>query len=509
VKLSAQLTRLPSGAPGTPFANSNSDGGATPPSRLTTANPTLVNPLPNASASSPSLPHPAHIPSPPSLLRETNSAARFASFARAIQLHSLFWLVAANLVGLLLATELLYPAIGDALAPLTYGRWMPLHLDWQLYGWCSLPLVGALVAWFSPPSPFDLRPSAFPPSLVTGHWSLATPQRALRTALALWSIALAAGGLSWLLGETSGKLFLDWHGWARPLLPLAMSVLWTVLASLAWWHHTRFSRTGLTARIAFLLVLLAIPAALYWSAGDDVYPSVNPDSGGATGASLLGSTLGIIAIFGLLPAFLGIRATNTHRSAHRAFWAFFAFSCAAFAAIDHGHASHHAAGQIIGLAVLLGWLPLTWIYFRRFDWTPATRPWLVAAFGWWTLLVITGLITFLPGYSEQFKFTHGLVAHAHLAMAGLVTSVHVAILNELRPARPLRTGFVLWQSACALYVTAMLILGSQESAHAAELFRSESWTQALLTLRLLAGLAMTAASLRWLREAFRPAPATQ
>ncbi len=452
---------------------------------------------------------------------------------RALQLHSLLWLVAANLVGLLLATELLYPEIGDALAPLTYGRWMPLHLDWQLYGWCSLPLVGALTAWLTPfptgsvggppaspttsahsPSSFDLRPSDFPSSsalqpssfpspLVTGHWSLVIPQRALHTALALWSLALGLGGLSWLSGETSGKLFLDWHGWARPLLPLAMTALWTALAARLWWFREKFSRPGLLARAAFLLVLLAVPSALYWSAGNDVYPSVNPHSGGATGASLLGSTLGIVALFGLLPAFLGIRSTDTRSAPTRAFWAFFAFSCAAFAALDHGHASHHAAGQIIGLTLLLGWLPIAWLYFRRFAWTPASRPWLAAAFAWWSLLVVTGLLTFLPGYSERLKFTHALVAHAHLAMAGLVTSVHVVILNELRPARPLRGGFVLWQSACALYVAAMLILGWQENAHADELFRSETWTQLLLAARLLAGLAMTAASLRWLLTAFR------
>jgi cytochrome c oxidase cbb3-type subunit I len=481
VKTISEAARATTRVCGTP-----SDGGAASPPRFTVANRTTTNLSNNAPR------HPALSVSP--------AAHRFAPFARAVHLHSLFWLAAANAVGLLLSVELMYPVIGDALAPFTYGRWIPLHLDWQLYGWCSLPLVGALFAWFSPETS-SLRP------LVTGHWSLVIPQVSIRVSLSLWSAALALGGLSWLTGETSGKLFLDWHGWARPLLPLAMSALWTVLASLAWWHRAHFSCAGLPARIAFLLLLVAIPAALYWSAGDTIYPSVNPHSGGATGASLLGSTLGIIGIFGLIPAFLGIRATNTHRGVHRAFWAFFVFSCAAFAIIDHGHASHHAAGQIIGLSLLLGWLPLTWLYFRRFAWTPATRPWLAAAFGWWTLLVITGLITFLPGISEQLKFTHGLVAHAHLAMAGLVTSLHVALLNELRPAHPLRTGFALWQSACAVYVTAMLILGWREGAHTGELFRSESWTQALLAIRLLAGVAMAAVSLRWLRVAFRPEPA--
>ncbi len=477
MKTSSQLTRLPPGAPGTPLAKN-------------------LSPTSHGDIALPYPPHSPHSPSQPSLLRETSSVLP-APTARAFQLHSLFWLAAANLVGLLLAAELLYPALGDALAPLTYGRWMPLHLDWQLYGWCALPRVAALTAWLTPSVPRQ-----------RSTFNLQLPQRTVHAALWLWSLALALGGVSWLSGETSGKLFLDWHGWARPLLPVAMTALWTVLAARLWWFRQNFSRPGLLARAAALLVLLAVPSALYWSAGDDVYPSVNPDSGGATGASLLGSTLGIIALFGLLPAFLGIKATNTHRSAHRAFWAFFAFSCAAFAAIDHGHASHHAAGQIIGLSLLLGWLPLTWFYFRRFDWTPASRPWLAAAFAWWTLLVVTGLLTFLPGYSEKLKFTHALVAHAHLAMAGLVTSLHVAILNELRPARPLRTGFVLWQSACALYVTAMLILGSQESAHAAELFRSETWTQLLLAARLLAGLAMTAASLRWFTHALHREPAS-
>ncbi|ATC64165.1 hypothetical protein CMV30_09465 [Nibricoccus aquaticus] len=467
MKTSSQLTRLPPGAPGTPLAK---------------------NPAPPSEGRD----NAPHCPSDsPSLLRETSSVLP-APTARALQLHSLFWLVAANLVGLLLAAELLYPDLGDALAPLTYGRWMPLHLDWQLYGWCSLPLIGALTAWLTPSDHSQLSTI-----------NLQLPQRAVQGALWLWSLALALGGASWLSGETSGKLFLDWHGWARPLLPLAMTALWTVLAARLWWFRQNFSRPGLLARAAFLLILLAVPSALYWSAGDDVYPSVNPHSGGATGASLLGSTLGIVAIFGLLPAFLGIRPTDTRSGPHRAFWAFFAFSCAAFATLDHGHASHHAAGQIIGLSLLLGWLPIAWLYFRRFAWTPASRPWLAAAFVWWSLLVVTGLLTFLPGLSERLKFTHGLVAHAHLAMAGLVTSVHVVILNELRATRPLRTGFVLWQSACALYVTTMMILGWQENTHASELFRSETWTQFLLAARLLAGLAMTTVSLRWLLTASR------
>ena len=40
---------------------------------------------------------------------------------------------------------LVHPQLGDALGEYTYGRWAALHLNWQLYGWCSLPLVGVLL----------------------------------------------------------------------------------------------------------------------------------------------------------------------------------------------------------------------------------------------------------------------------------------------------------------------------------------------------------------------------
>lgn len=53
---------------------------------------------------------------------------------------------------------------------------------------------------------------------------------------------------------------------------------------------------------------------------------------------------------------------------------------------------------------------------------------------------MSGWLTFLPGIPERLKFTNGLVAHAHLAMAGVVTSVNGMILNQLDPARPLRRG---------------------------------------------------------------------
>lgn len=395
------------------------------------------------------------------------------------------WLVAANAVGVLLAAELVWPALGDALAPFTYGRWMPLHLDWQLYGWCSLPLVGALLFWC-----FDGRhPRA------AAH---------ARVAFAAWSLALALGGAAWLGGVTSGKLFLDWSGWTRAALPAAMVVLWTVCAAHAWWRRGAGGGAD-RLRAAMLAGLVFVPGLLYWAEGRDVYPPVNPDSGGATGASLLGSTLGILMIYGLLPTMLRVAKKPEGRppggvfsAGGSWFWRAAAVSWAAYAAIDHGNASHHAAGQVAGLALLLAWVPLAWMYFGGFEWSRAARPWLAAAFVWWLLLVATGLLTFAPGFSERLKFTNGLVAHAHLAMAGLVTSVNFAILRQLDPAEEPRGNFGLWQGACAAHVAVLLAMGWAERDRAGELFRSEDWTQAGYAARLAAGALMLAASVRWL-----------
>ena len=165
--------------------------------------------------------------------------------AQAVRRHALGWLVAANLVGLWLAALLLWPRLGDATAPLSYGRWMPLHLNGQLYGWCALPLVGVLMKWI----------------LVTAHPRVVTHAQ---VALAAWTLALAAGGLSWLGGVTSGKLFLDWHGWARPLLPMAMLVLWTVLAAHLWWGRRDGPVGRWWAKAAVLAALVAVPPLMWW-----------------------------------------------------------------------------------------------------------------------------------------------------------------------------------------------------------------------------------------------------
>ena len=97
-----------------------------------------------------------------------------------------------------------------------------------------------------------------------------------RAALVLWSLALTVGAVSWLQGNSSGKLFLDWSGFPRIFFSLAIVFLWSVLAiayALAWREpHNRSLRVR-AAKLLGLAVLLLVPFVLYIASDP---PSIRP-----------------------------------------------------------------------------------------------------------------------------------------------------------------------------------------------------------------------------------------
>ena len=262
--------------------------------------------------------------------------------------HSIGWLYVANLIGVWLAILLLYPAAGRWLGEWSYGRWTAVHLNFQLYGWMALPLV----AWAIRIYRADRGPTA--------EWS--------RVALMLWSIALALGGLWWLNGNSSGKLFLDWSGFVRVFYPLTILFLWVVLV-IAYKHAWRDSDQGYPAlrvsKIAGLVLLLLVPFAIYVASSPTLYPAVNPDTGGPTGASQLESTLIIVLILFLLPYGLTHRK-STGRKTVIAAWAILLMEALLCLALGRQDVSHHRPAQFISLGSLLVWVPLIPAYFNAF-----------------------------------------------------------------------------------------------------------------------------------------------
>lgn len=417
---------------------------------------------------------------------------------RAVARHALTWLATANGVGLLLATLLLAPRLGDLLVPLTYGRWATVHLDLELYGWGALPLVGLLFRLYLGPRELGLG----------------------RLALGLWSLALVAGTVSWLRGGSGGKPFLDWSGPANFAFVAAQLGLAAVLGVGLWRARgvvagaagvRRYSPWAWRGKVALWLVLLSVPWWLALGESAATFPPINPASGGPTGVSLLGSTLGVIWIFVAAPAFL---ALERRRPSPRSEWIVgaLALHTVAFLLLDHGERSHRDALEQLALASLVVWAFLLPRFYAAFAWPPSTRRWRLAFLVWGGLLLATAVATFRPGILDRLKFTDGLVAHAHLAMAGmmsafgmllLVASVSDGLAERLVAWQP----FSLWQAGCALQILVLVAAGWIEGVDPGvgweALPGDLTPISVLYSLRWLGGASMLLASFLWWRAASR------
>ncbi len=424
---------------------------------------------------------PAGLPEPPQF-----SPRRAAGVLETAALHSLAWLYAANLIGVWLAVLLLFPNAGRWLGEWSYGRWTPVHLNFQLYGWMALPLVAWAMRIYG----------AHRAAIAT--WSHA--------ALVLWSLSLTVGAVSWLSGTTSGKLFLDWSGFARILFVLSILFLWCVLAIACarTWSQPGNRRLGLrAAKLLGLGLLLLVPFVLYIASSPDLYPAVNPDTGGPTGASQLESTLGIVLILLLLPYGLTRRNPSGRRWV-LASWLLFVLEALLCLALGRADVSHHRPAQFFSLASLLAWVPLVPAYFSAFEWPQNTRLWRRATLAWWALLVPSGWLFFLPGILDRLKFTDGLVAHSILAMAGFVSSLLVLILGVLLGENAdvfnSRWAFIAWHGGAMGYVVLFVFAGWHEGGDPAFTIVPGPARNILYFVRLILGIAMTAASAQWFHQ---------
>ncbi len=403
--------------------------------------------------------------------------------------HALFWLVFANTVGVLLAILLLAPGLNRQLGEWTYGRWMMVHMNLELYGWASLPLVGFLFRVYGA----DRRAIA--------QWC--------RPVLWVWSAALCIGSYSWLSGHSSGRLFLDWSGYARVLFSTALFTLWLLLgyAAIAGWRKSeRMDIAAAVAKLAGLVFLLAVPFLIYAKSGPGAYPAVNPDTGGPTGTSQLESSLAIVLVLLMLPFGIARRKLQPLKTILIA-WIVFAVEAALCAVLSRGDISHRHPAQFLSLASLLVWLPLVPLYYSAFEWHANTRIWRVAFMAWWGALVVTGWLFFLPGVLDHFKFTDGLVGHSFVAMAGFASSLlifaMVQMLGEGGWIFNSTRSFWLWNLGVAAYVALMTIAGWFEGSDPAFTIVPGAARDVLYTLRLLTGILMLLASLDWLNDATR------
>lgn len=401
--------------------------------------------------------------------------------------HSLLWLVVANAIGAMLAVLLLFPALNRLLGEWTYGRWMMVHMNLELYGWTALPLVGFLFRVYGADR---------------GRLALWC-----RPALWAWSAALIVGSISWLSGYSSGKLFLDWSGYAGLVFPAALLALWLLLLVALMkgqFDRRKTTRVATAAKLAGLLVLLAVPFAIYLAANPNLYPAVNPDTGGPTGASQLESSLAIVLILLLLPFGITRRREEPSKSI-AAGWIVLIAESLLCSAMSRADVSYRQPVQYLSLGLLMVWLPLTPAYYAAFEWNESTRRWRQAFLWWWATLVITGWIMFLPPVLDRFKFTDALVGHSFIATAGFTSSLLIFVMVQLLGEgawifNRLRS-FYVWQAAVVGYIVVMSAAGCYEAADPSFTIVPGLARDILYSIRLLTGILMLLASLDWLADA--------
>lgn len=388
--------------------------------------------------------------------------------------HSLGWLVFGNAVGLYLALLLIEPRLQAG--TLTYGRWMPVHLNAQLYGWTSLPLVAWLLTIY------QVERSRH------AAWGAA--------AVWAWTAALAVGVIHWLGGTSSGKLFLDWKSGSLHAFVAALAILWCVLAA-AWIdRRSVWNKTRAMASLAGLLGLALVPVSLVFASSPAVYPPIDRTTGGPTGSSLQGSALLVIGLMLLLPRII---TGHPRHGRNPAVWMFFAVSWLVFGVTEAMGGTHRDPHQILSMLFLLPWvwlLPRDW---KGFDWPQGAAVWRRAMFGWWGLLVISSLLMYQDGILDRIKFTQALVAHSHMAMAGFTTSF-CALLIVLLMRRPIGGGLSVpaWHAAALMMIITLATAGWLEGAGPHWMADPPAWRIAGFALRAVCGAVMLAASAHWL-----------
>lgn len=397
------------------------------------------------------------------------------ALASAVQ-HSLGWLVFGNAVGLYLALLLLDPSL--QLAEWTYGRWVPVHLNSQLFGWTSLPLI----AWLM--TIYDVDRSKFQKWGTAAVWA--------------WTAALAVGISSWLGGVTSGKIFLDWKGGALWAFTAAQLILWGVLV-MAWRDQSRsWSKAKRIGTLAGLIALAVVPASLVFAASPAVYPPIDHTTGGPTGSSLQGSAMIVVGLMLLLPR---VAAVSTGARKSPWIWVYFAASWIVFGVTEAMGGTHHDPHQIFSMMFLLPWvwwLPRDW---SGFVWPDGSKVWRAAMFGWWGMLTVTSLMMYQVGVLDRIKFTQALVAHSHMAMAGFTTSFCALLLVLITRKRMGGMASVItWHAAALAMIVILAVSGWMEGASPSWMSRQPLWREVGFVLRACCGGLMLWVSVLWLRE---------
>lgn len=407
------------------------------------------------------------------------------------------WLLVGSILGDLVSLKFQFPDWLTSVAPLTFGRIRPAHLNAMIYGWASLAMLGTAL-WLVPR--LVRVPLRWGPLATAG--------------IVLWNLGVLIGCTGILLGFTDAMEWLEMHRYAAdPLLVVGGAL---VGASVL--------RTVLETRVRHLYVSIWYAASAFvWF--PIIFITGNwPHLSGAESVAAnwfyahnaLGfwlTAISLAAVYYFIPKVLG-RPIYSYQLSLLGFWSF-----AFFYALN---GMHHVIGGpmpswMIATSVVASFMmviPVAAVAvnhhmsmvgrFGALRYSPTLRFVVVGAIAY-TAVSLQGIFTAVVKVNRITHFTHWTIGHAHVGVYAFVTFVLFGAAYFILPRlvghewpspRLVAWHFWLVLVGIAMYVVPLAIGGVEQGLalnHPETPFRtSVDVVRPYLALRTLAAFVLTA-----------------
>jgi cytochrome c oxidase cbb3-type subunit 1 len=402
------------------------------------------------------------------------------------------WLLAGTLFGVVASLKFDMPDWLTSVAPLTFGRIRPAHLNAVVYGWASLAGAGCLI-WLT--SRLCRVPIRRP------GW--------LTVSAILWNAGLVYGTGAILLGYSEGVEWLEYPLPAAALIAAAFllfagSILATFRARQV--EHLYVSLWYIMAAVIWFPILYVVANLPIYSGV--VHGAVNWWYG-HNALAVWFTPIGLALAYYFIPKVIG-RPIYSYYLSLLGFWA--------FALFYNWNGIHHLVGgpvptwlQTISIiASVLMVIPVMAVavnhhlttvgHFRLLKTSPTLR---FVVFGamCYTAVSFQGSAEALRGMQETVHFTHYTIGHAHLGVYAFLTMIlfgamyyitpRVARWNWPRPGA-IRAHFWLTATGILIYVLALCaggwVQGRNMNNAAMPFVEVVRLTRQWLTLRSFAGM---------------------
>lgn len=364
--------------------------------------------------------------------------------ARIWLFSSIFWLTFVDIVGLIMALELIAPNLFGGVPWLLFSRLRPIHVNGVIFAWLSTMYFGAA---------FYILPR------LLGVSKLWNEKLAYWCAWA-WNVMLVLGVLTLALGFTQGREYAEF------IYPI------DVLLVVIWLSNTfNIIMTVINRRVKPLYVTVWwILASPLWLAADYIIGNVmwvpgNLLGNGVPGAELSGALANPLAdgmlnwwanhnLFGLwlTPMLVAIiyylipRITNTPLYSHTlsliSFWGIAFF----YTGVGHHHLlqapipswlkTFAVVNSILLLVPVFAFVSNI-VLTMRGNWgkfiTNLPLRFALTGFIFYFLVNVQGSFMAVPGFNRMIHFTNFIVAHAHLALLGAFTILGMGVIDYIIP----------------------------------------------------------------------------